>query len=112
MCWISGLLGGTGGYHFMSFHYFFQKPLPCDCFGTEYNEIIKAFVCLGHLSSFLMPFGTGKIPGLEFTMGVSINICAIICTHTITIESSSMRQILVFFSSLFLYNFFAQKHQF
>ena len=28
----------------MSFHYFFQKP-PCDCFGTEHNEIIKAF-CL------------------------------------------------------------------
>ena len=55
----------------MSFHYFFQKLAPCDCFGTEYNEVIKAFVCLIKLSRFLMPFGTGKIAGLEFTMAIS-----------------------------------------
>ena len=88
MCWISSLLGGTGGDYFMPFHYFFRKTLPCNSFGTEHNVIIKAFVCLGHLPSFLMSFGTRKIAGLEFAMGVSINICAIICTHTITIESS------------------------
>ena len=31
---------------------------------------IKDFVCLIKWSSFLMPFGTGKIAGLEFTMAV------------------------------------------
>ena len=48
--------------------------------------------------------------GLEFTIGVSINICAIICTDTITIELSPIRQILVFFSSLFLYTSFPHKN--
>ena len=53
----------------MSFHYFLQKLPPCDCFGTEYNEIIKAFLCLGHLSSFLMPFWAENWQ--VFAMGVS-----------------------------------------
>ena len=68
MCWISGLLGwdwGEGGGWGIGENYvislFFQKPPPCDCFGTEYNEIIKAVVCLGHLSSFLMAFGQEKL---------------------------------------------------
>ena len=63
--------GGDGQEETLLFHYFLQKPLQCDCFGTEHNEIIKAFVCLIKLSSFLMPFGTGKIAGLEFTMAIS-----------------------------------------
>ena len=58
----------------MSFHYFFQKLAPCDCLGTEHNEIIKAFVCLIKLSRFLMPFGTGKIAGLEFTMAIAASV--------------------------------------
>ena len=58
----------------MSFHYFFQKPPPYDCFGIQYNEIIKAFVCLVKLSSSLMPFGTRKIAGLEFTMAIAASV--------------------------------------
>ena len=58
----------------MPLHYFFQKSPPCDCFGIEHNEIIKAFVCLIKLSSFLMPFGTGKIAGLEFTMAIAASV--------------------------------------
>ena len=58
----------------MSFRYFFQKPPPSDCFCTEHNEIIKAFVCLIKLPNFLMPFGTGKIAGLEFTMAIAASV--------------------------------------
>ena len=58
----------------MPLHYSFQKPPPCDCFGIEHNEIIKAFVCLIKLSSFLIPFGTGKIGGLEFTMAIAAGV--------------------------------------
>ena len=53
----------------------FSKNLPRDdCFGTEDNEIIKAFVCLINLSNFLMRFGTGKIVGLEFTMALAASV--------------------------------------
>ena len=71
-----GRIGGGGGglEETMSFHYFFQKPPSYDCFGIQYNEIIKAFVCLVMLSSFLMPFGTRKIAGLEFTMAIVASV--------------------------------------
>ena len=83
---------GEGGRRKLCHFIIFSKKAPlCDCFGTEYKEIIKVFVCLGHLPRFLMPYRTGKIARLEFTMGFSINICAIICTHTITIESSPIK---------------------
>ena len=91
--------GGVGGNYIISL--FFPKTSPCDCFGTEYKEIIKDFVCLGHLPIFLMSYRTRKIAALEFAMGVSITVY----THTIVIESSPIRQILVVFSPLFLYTF-------
>ena len=53
---------------------FFPKTSPGDCFGTEHKEIVKAFVCLGHLPIFLMPYRTRKIAALEFAMGVSIYV--------------------------------------
>ena len=45
-------------------------------------------------------------------MGVSIDICTVIYTHTVMIEPSPIRQFLVFFSSLFLCTFLVQKHKF
>ena len=70
---------GVGGNYIILL--FLPKTSSCDCFGTEYIEIIKAFACLGHLASFLMPYRTRKIAGLEFAMGVSINICTITYTQ-------------------------------
>ena len=51
---------------------FFQKRSPCNCVGMEYNKVIKAFVCLGHLTSSSMPLEAGKVGELEFAMGVPI----------------------------------------
>ena len=38
----------------------------------EYNKVIKAFICLEHLTSSLMPLEAGKVGELEFAMGVPI----------------------------------------
>ena len=40
----------------------------------EYNEFIKAFVCLRHLTSSLMPLEAGKVGELEFAIGVPISV--------------------------------------
>ena len=52
---------GVGGNYIILL--FLPKTSSCDCFGTEYIEIIKAFACLGHLASFLSPIGQEKLPG-------------------------------------------------
>ena len=113
ICWRGGLLGGTKGKkETIPFHYFFQKLPPCDCYGTKCNDISKSFVCLGHLLSFFLSCRARKFAGLEFAMGVSIDICTVIYTHTVMIEPSPIRRFLVFFSSLFLCTFLVQKQRF
>ena len=43
---------GGGLEETMSFHYFFQNLPRYDCFGIEYNEIIKAFIALSSCQVF------------------------------------------------------------
>ena len=78
----------------MPLHYFFQKAPLCGSFGTENNGIIRAFVCLRHLASSLMPLKVGKVARLEFAMGNSnhLALCTNICTQVIMKESSPIKQ--------------------
>ena len=112
----SGLLSytqGLGCRRTLCYFIISSKNLPhVIALALNIMKLLRLFVCLGHFSNFLISFGAAKPARLEFAMDVSINICTIIWVDTIMIESCLIRQILVFFSSLFLYNFFAQKHQF
>ena len=89
----------------MSFRYFFQKPLPCGYFGTRHNEMIRAFVCLGYLSNFLMPVGVGKIAGLGFASGFGIQVDIMHQYNCDTIVSNQVNPSIFFLLYFYVYYF-------
>ena len=91
----------------LPFRYFFQKPFPCGYFDTRHNEMIRAFVCLGHLSNFLMPVGVGKIVGLRFARGFGIQVDIM---HQYDCETIVYNQVnpSIFFFPIFIYTIFAK----
>ena len=52
----------------------FSKNLHVIVLALNIMKLLRLFVCLIKLSSFVMPFGTGKIAGLESTMAIAASV--------------------------------------
>lgn len=109
--WRSVLLVRNRDRRKLPFRYFFQKPFPCGYFDTRHNEMIRAFVCLGHLSNFLMPVGVGKIVGLRFARGFGIQVDIMHQYDCDTIVYNQVNPSIFFLPYFYLY-YFCKKYQF